>query len=74
VIDRLLSAHVLSLASALLLIGARFAIARRWRSRLLAPAACATAVPVASILVVHARERMTSVEPPIASVERTSCG
>jgi len=56
------------------LIGAQFAIARRWWSWLLALAAGATAVLVASMLVVYTQERMTSVEPPAASVERTACG
>jgi hypothetical protein len=55
------------------LIGAQFAIARRWWSWLLALAACATAVLVAAMLVAYARERMTFVEPP-AVVERTLCG
>jgi hypothetical protein len=56
------------------LIGAQFAIARRWWSWLLALAAWATAALVASMLVVYAHERMTFVEPPAASVQRTPCG
>ena len=56
------------------LVGAQFAIARRWWSWLLALAAWATAVLVASMLVVYAHERMAFVEPPAASDERTPCG
>jgi hypothetical protein len=63
-----------ALAVVLGLIGVQFAMARRWWSWLLAVAVCATSVLVASMLVVYARERMTFVEPPAASVERTPCG
>jgi hypothetical protein len=63
-----------ALVVALGLIGAQLAMARRWWSWLLAVGVCATALFVASTLVVYARERMTFVEPPAASVERTPCG
>lgn len=63
-----------ALAVVLGLIGAQFAMARRWWSWLLAVAVCATAVLVGSMLVMYARERLTCAEPAAASVERTPCG
>jgi len=70
VTDRLLSIHVLSVASALLFIA------------LVAIAQCAPTphnslphrMKAPSMLVVYAHERATFVEPPTASAERTSCG